>query len=124
MDSKVLEMLRGNYEEALSEIARKQDFSSRDLEHATKLLCAIEKIKTLEEDAGYSGRSMRSNRSYDGEGSSSRSYDERSYRSYDGGYSGHSSQDRMLKKLKGMLGEAESEQERQMVQEWIHRLEK
>ena len=91
MDSKILMDLKGNFEEALSEIAQKKDFTPRDLEHATKLLCAIEKIKTLDEDTGYSG---------------------------------HPPQEKMIRKLKSMMGEAENEQERRTVQEWISRLER
>lgn len=48
-----------------------------------------------------------------------RSYD----RSYDRGYSGHSIKDRMIARLEGMYDEAKSEHERQIVDEWINRLE-
>lgn len=48
----------------------------------------------------------------------------RSYRGfYDQGYSGHSIKDRMIAQLEGMYDEAKSEHERQLVDEWINRLE-
>jgi hypothetical protein len=43
--------------------------------------------------------------------------------SYDGGYSGHSIKDRMVAQLENMYDQAKSEHERQIVDEWIKRLE-
>lgn len=43
--------------------------------------------------------------------------------SYDRGYSGHSINDRMIAKLETMMGEAESDYERQKIQEAIARME-
>lgn len=92
MDAKTLDMLRDSLECALGEIAKKADFTPRDLEHTTKLLCAIEMVKRLRKDAEEVKELT--------------------------------PQEKMLKKFKHMLEEAETEQERQVVQEWIDRLEK
>lgn len=48
----------------------------------------------------------------------------RSYRgSYDQGYSGHSITDRMVSRLEDMYDEAKTDHERQLIDEWIGRIE-
>lgn len=135
-------MLKSTLEDALRSIAEKKNVSPMDIETATKALCALEQIKTMEGGGGQSESSYRRRRSHDGsyrsyeggsndsmsrEGSYRRSRDgsyEGSYDgSYDEGYSGHSIKDRMVAKLEGMYDQAKSEHERQIVDEWIKRLE-
>ena len=41
----------------------------------------------------------------------------------DDGYSGHSIKDRMIAKLEGMYDEAKTDHERQVIDQWIGRLE-
>ena len=53
-------------------------------------------------------------------------YEENSRRYYDGynrsNYSGHSIRDRMISRLEEMFDEAQTEHERQTIQEWIDRV--
>ncbi len=127
-------MLKSTLEDALRSIAEKKNISPMDIETATKALCALEQIKTMESGGGSSESSYRRRRSHDGsyrsyeggsndsmsrDGSYRRSYDG----SYDEGYSGHSIKDRMVAKLEDMYDQAKSEHERQIVDEWIKRLE-
>lgn len=73
-------------------------------------------------DNGHSTRSHNSGNSgryYDGNSNSHRYYDGGSGNS---GYSGHSIQDRMIDQLERMMNEAQSDYERQTVQDWIRRL--
>lgn len=132
-------MLKSTLEDALRSIAEKKNVSPMDIETATKALCALEQIKVMEGGDGYSENSYRRRRSHDGsyrsyEGGSNdsmnsregsyRRYHDGSYRgSYDEGYSGHSIKDRMVAKLEDMYDQAKSEHERQIVDEWIKRLE-
>ena len=135
-------MLKSTLEDALRSIAEKKNISPMDIETATKALCALEQIKVMEGGDGYSENSYRRRRSHDGsrsfeggsndgmnsrDGSYRRSHDG-SYRgsygeSYDEGYSGHSIKDRMVAKQEDMYDQAKSEHERQIVDEWIKRLE-
>ena len=129
--------LKSTLEDALRSIAEKKNISPMDIETATKALCALEQIKVMED--GNSERSYRRRRSHNG---SYRSYDgsyddsmnsrDRYFNpshdssrdgSYDDGYSGHSIKDRMVAKLEDMYDQAKSEHERQIVDEWIKRLE-
>lgn len=43
--------------------------------------------------------------------------------SFERGYSGHSIKDRMVSQLEAMYDEAQTEHKRQMVDEWIKRIE-
>ncbi|WP_028130291.1 hypothetical protein [Selenomonas sp. AE3005] len=135
-------MLKSTLEDALRSIAEKKNISPSDIETATKALCALEQIKVME-GGGYSERSYRRMRSHDGsyrshDGSYDGNYDggmnsrDRYFNpshdgsrdgSYDGGYSGHSIKDRMVAQLENMYDQAKSEHERQIVDEWIKRLE-
>jgi hypothetical protein len=132
-------MLKSTLEDALRSIAEKKNISPMDIETATKALCALEQIKVMEGNDGYSERSYRRMRSHDGSyGSHDGSYEggmnscDRYFNpsrdssrdgSYDEGYSGHSIKDRMVAKLESMYDQAKSEHERQIVDEWIKRLE-
>jgi hypothetical protein len=131
-------MLKSTLEDALRSIAEKKNISPMDIETATKALCALEQIKVMEGNDGYSERSYRRMRSHDGSyghdgsyegGMNSRdryfnpSRDSSRDGSYEGGYSGHSIKDRMIAKLEDMYDQAKSEHERQIVDEWIKRLE-
>ena len=130
-------------EDALRSIAEKKNISPSDIETATKAMCALEQIKMMEE--GHSENSYRrGRRSYDGSyegshlgyegtsndgsmisraGSHRRSHDGSYDGSYEQGYSGHSIKDRMVAKLEEMYDQAKTEHERQIVDEWINRLD-
>lgn len=129
-------------EDIIKGITRKENMSPAELEHLSKSICIIERIKNIQReiDGGeYSENSYRrgrsrttgryvsrdsSSRGYYDEGNSNRGYhDGNSSRYYDSsGYSGHSIKDRMIARLEEMFDEAQSEHERQVVQEWIDRL--
>ena len=146
MEDKILEKTREAIEEHLQMIIRKNsNMTPMDIEIITKDICALEALKRIEnvasegyseESSGNSGNSYRRGRSrstgrymsrdnypdeyHDSGGSnSSRSYDGGSGNS---GYSGHSIQDRMVDKLERMIDEAQTENERKTVREWIQRL--
>ena len=129
-------------EDALRSIAEKKNISPSDIETATKAMCALEQIKMME--GGSESSYRRGRRSYDGSydgsyegshlgyegtsndgsmisrtGSHRRSHDG----SYEQGYSGHSIKDRMVAKLEEMYDQAKTEHERQIVDEWINRLD-
>lgn len=144
MESKVLEKTREAVEEHLQMIIRKNsNMTPMDIDIITKDICALEALKRIEredsegyseESSGNSGNSYARGRSrttgrfvsrdaYNdgryGESNSSRSYDGGSGNS---GYSGHSIQDRMIDRLERMADEAQTENERKTVHEWIQRL--
>ena len=126
-------------EDVIKGITRKENISPAELEHLSKTICTIERIKNIQrndDNLDYSENSYRYGKSrtssnhmnrenfyrghYD---NSSRQYDGNSSRYYDSsGYSGHSIQDRMIAKLEEMYDTAQSEHERQVVQDWISRL--
>ena len=116
-NDKTLERIRESVEEAIRPLIKKgESMTPADLESLTKAVCIIEKIKRIEKgdfDDGYSENF------FDNSGSSSRSYGGNSM-SRD--YSGHSIQDRMIDRLERMMDEAQSENERQTVRDWIQRL--
>ena len=140
MDKKVIEELKYKMEDALKQITHKKDTTPTDLDHMTKILCALDMVKSMEEDENgeYSGRSYRRRRSYDGEsyrmhrdggsndgGSSNRSYG--NYRDGDSmddgnserGYSGHDLRSMMMDKLDDMMATPHTDKERKMVREWM-----
>ena len=145
MESKVLEKTRKAVEEHLQMIIRKNsNMTPMDIDIITKDICALEALKRIENVGaeGYSeesssnsgnsyarGRSRTTGRfvsrdayhdgSYYGESNSSRTYDGGSGNS---GYSGHSIQDRMIDRLERMADEAQTDNERKTVHEWIQRL--
>lgn len=132
----------------LDRINNSGTLNPQDVKTVTDAVCLMLKVNELEEwenggeysydNGGYStrrGRSATTGRyvsrdrgpmmPYQNESYSNESYlPRRSYRgSYDQGYSGHSIKDRMISALEGMYDEAKTEHERQMVDEWINRLE-
>lgn len=141
--NKALEKAIDSLEDIIKGLTRKDNMTPADLEHLSKTICTIERIKNIqrENDGGeYSENSYRRGRSrttgrymsrdgnsggyYDSSNNSNRGYyDGNSSRYYDSsGYSGHSIKDRMIARLEEMFDEAQSEHERQVVQEWIDRL--
>ena len=129
-------------EDVIKGITRKENISPAELEHLSKTICTIERIKNIQrndDNLDYSENSYRYGKSHtssnhmnrenfyrghhDSSNNSSRFYDGNSSRYYDSsGYSGHSIQDRMIAKLEEMYDTAQSEHERQVVQDWISRL--
>lgn len=147
--NKMLEKAVDSLEDVIRGITRKDNMSPAELEHLSKSICIIERIKNIQREEGgeeysensyrrgrsrttgrYVSRDGNSNRDYS-EGNSSRSY-ENSNRHYDSGnsrgyydssgYSGHSIKDRMISRLEEMYDEAQNDHERQVVDEWINRL--
>ena len=127
--------------------------TAAELEVLTKAVCTIEKIKQIEDADNYSEYSRNSynsyapnnsfssneNNSYDsgnsyrrGRSATTGRYVSRdsaphaegysSHRFYDG-YSGHSIKDRMVAQLEKMYDEAQTEHEKQTVNDWIRRLD-
>lgn len=129
-NDKTLEKIRESVEEAIKPILKKgESMTPADLESLTKAVCIIEKIKRIESDdfnddysyergrSPITGRYVSRDAYHDG-ASTRRYYDGKS----NNGYSGHSIQDRMIDRLERMMDEAQSENERQTVRDWIHRL--
>ena len=133
--NRILEKAVEALEDNVRQITRKESMTPADLEHLSKSICTIERIKNIqrEEQGEYSENSYRRGRSrttgrymsredsrnyYDdgGSGNSTRRYFDSS------GYSGHSIKDRMVSKLEELFDEAQTEHERQVVQDWIDRL--
>ena len=99
--------------------------SPAELELLSKSICVIEKIKNIQQQGGddYSENSYRRGRSRTTGRFVSRDSGNSSRRYYDSsGYSGHSIKDRMVAGLEEMFDEAQSEHEKQVVQDWINRL--
>lgn len=133
-----LKSLENLLNEQIAKIASKGDITPTELENMTKTLCLLEKIKEYTEGPTFmvdeEGHSQYIPRSYARDnGTSDRmpnvypanSYNYRSNRrsyGHDRGYSGHSIKDRMVAKLESMYDEAQSDHERQIVDEWIDRL--
>lgn len=126
---KIIEKTREALAEHIQMIIRKGgNMTPPDIDFLFKDLCALETLKRIETegaDTGYSQGSYARGRGSNGQfvsrnsGNSSRSYDGNSGNS---GYSGHSIQDRMIDRLEQMMDEAQSENERQTVRDWINRL--
>ena len=145
----IIEKARGAIEEHLQLILRKSgNMHPTEIELLTKDICALEALKRLEsgdEGAGNSyrrGRSPMTGRyvsrdshdsgnsgSHYGDGASGEQFHDgaSTRRYYDGtstrgSYSGHSIQDRMVDCLERMMDEAQTEHERETVNQWIKRL--
>ena len=143
MDDKLqqtLQMAIETIEDVIKDITSKKDISPAQLEHLSKSVCIIEKLKSMQQQENeYSENSYRrgrsrttgrymsrdnsnnyydgnSNRNYRDSGNSSRRYNDSS------GYSGHSMKDRMIAKLEEMFDDAQSKHEEQYLQQWIDRL--
>ena len=133
---KTLRELRETIEEEIKKIAKKNDITPAELENATKAVCLIEKIKMLERfdsyeddypessyDAPYTHMPEHSMNSSYRRGRSMTTGRYMSRDNYDTGYSGHSIRDRMISKLESMVDEAKNEHEKQVVMDWINRLD-
>ena len=134
MDDKLqqtLQMAIETIEDVIKDITSKKDISPAQLEHLSKSVCIIEKLKSMQQQENeYSENSYRRGRSrtsgrymsrdnsndYRDSGNSSRRYYDSS------GYSGHSLKDRMIAKLEEMFDDAQSKHEEQYLQQWIDRL--
>ena len=139
MDDKLnqtLQMAIDTIEDVIKDITSKKDINPAQLEHLSKSVCIIEKLKSMQQQENdYSENSYRrgrsrtngrymsrdnsndfSDRNYRDSGNSSRRYNDSS------GYSGHSLKDRMIAKLEEMFDDAHSRHEEQYLQEWINRL--
>ena len=125
-------------EDVIKDITSKKDISPAQLEHLSKSVCIIEKLKSMQQQENeYSENSYRrgrsrttgrysrdnsndyydnSGRNYRDSGNSSRRYNDSS------GYSGHSLKDRMIAKLEEMLDDTQSHHEEQFINQWIDRL--
>lgn len=151
--AKTLEKINDAIEEAIRPIISKgANMNAAELDVLTKAVCTLEKIQQIQEGGGsyddYSrSRSYNSydGNSYDEEGNSYRRgrssvtgrYISRdamphfdgntSRRFYDGessrGYSGHSIKDRMIAQLEKMYDDAKTEHERNLVNNWIRRID-
>ena len=123
-----LQMAIDTIEDVIKDITSKKDINPAQLEHLSKAVCIIEKLKSMQqqENSYRRGRSryMNSNNYYDGNsgrnyrgsGNSSRRYNDAN------GYSGHSIKDKMIAKLEEMFDDAQSNHEKQVVQDWLDRL--
>lgn len=130
--TKTLEKIQDALEEAIRPIiAKGANMNAGELDVLTKAVCTIEKIKQLENcEDGYSyerGRSPITGRyvsrdvipHFDG-GTSRRFYDGDTRGN---SYSGHSIKDRMIAQLEKMYDEAQTDHERQVVNDWIRRID-
>lgn len=142
---KVLEKINDALEEAIKPIINKgANMNAAELDVLTKAVCTLEKIQQIQEGGNSGDEYSRSYNSYDDEGNSYRrgrsaitgryvsrdampNYEgSTSRRYYDGdrhsGYSGHSIKDRMIAQLEKMYDDAQTEHERNLVNNWIRRL--
>ena len=138
MEQKTIQKLQDNLCEVLDDFAQNGIKSAGDVETVKHALSGYEKLLVIcAMEQGQSGRRYYDGGSYDG-GGSGRSYDggsgrgsydggsydggsgrrRRSYGSYDSMRSGHD----MRQKLERMMDEAESEQERRVIQEAMKKL--
>lgn len=147
--AKTLEKINDALEEAIKPIINKgANMNAAELDVLTKAVCTLEKIQQIQEGGGsyddYSRSRSYNGNSYDEEGNSYRRgrsaitgrYVSRdampdyegstSRRYYDGdrhsGYSGHSIKDRMIAQLEKMYDDAQTEHERNLVNNWIRRI--
>lgn len=132
---KILTGLQDLLTEELKKIIDKGDLNSTELDNVKDALCSIKETLEIEDmmSGGYSNASYGSYahmpRTYNIRGSYRRGRDANTGRymsmrgSGEDGYSGHSIKDRMIARLEGMYDEAGSEHERQMINDWIGRLE-
>jgi hypothetical protein len=111
----VLDELYELLELELKKLVKKETLTPVEIDNASKAVCLMEKIKNLQNGSydqyeGSSGRRMRNpmNGRYMG--------DQR-------GYSGHSIKDRMVDRLESMMDEAHSDYERQVIADWIAKIQ-
>ena len=125
-----LQMAIETIEDVIKDITSKKDINPAQLEHLSKAVCIIDKLKSMQQQENeYSENSYRRGRSrttgrYMSRDNSNNYYDGNSSRRYNdsSGYSGHSMKDRMIAKLEEMFDEAQSKHEEQFIQDWIDRL--
>ena len=124
MDEKLLNQARDCFENTLRSVVGSNRSNPRDIEFATKLVCALKAIEEMGGE-GASFMSGNSNRgSYQGGGSNrSGMSGRRSYRSYEGGYSGHDIKQAMREKMEELMDEADSDMDRRMVEDMMHKLD-
>lgn len=145
--NKTLEKINDAIEEAIRPIISKgANMNAAELDVLTKAVCTLEKIQQIQEgDNSFDDYSRnRSYNSYDEDGNSYRrgrssvsgryisrdavpNLEGRSARRfYDGessrGYSGHSIKDRMIAQLEKMYDDAQTDHERNVVDNWLRRL--
>lgn len=134
---KVEQILERELEKEMDRIITSGKFEPNDVKTLTDAVKLMLKTKEYEEwccdennsyDNGYSsrrGRSMTTGRYVSRDMPMPGNYSmRRSHRgSYDQGYSGHSISDRMVSRLEEMYDEAQTEHERQLIDEWIGRIE-
>ena len=145
--NKMLEKINDAVEEAIRPIiAKGASMSAAELDVLTKAVCTIEKIKQIEDGGNSYDEYPQNYNSYENDNSYRRGrspitgrYVSRdampryegtsSRRFYDGemsqngnGYSGHSIKDRMVAQLEKMYDEAQTDHERQVVNDWIRRI--
>jgi hypothetical protein len=137
--TKFEELLEKNLKEELDKINQAGTISPTDIKTVEDAVCLMLKIKEYDEwedGQGYSngegnysyrrGRNSMNGRYMSRDpylnGYSGRPHGRMTY-AYDRGYSGHSIKDRMVDKLESMYDEAQTEHERQMIDEWISRIE-
>ena len=127
---KVLMKLQDLLIDELEKITAKNDISPSELDNAKKAMCVIKDIETTiaMKDSGYSemmpysmnrgsyarGRDASTGRYISRRGSMSMGED---------GYSSHSIKDRMIAQLESMYDEAKGDHEKQLIDQWINRLE-
>ena len=140
MEDNVLMELQDLLMSELKKITDKKDINPAELENAKKAVCTIKEIEEImamtDSEYGYSN----ANRNYDvrfgrmkgsyrrGRDSDTGRYVSRKdshddYSMMEEGHSGHSIKDRMIAKLEGMYDESKGDYERQMIDQWIRRLE-
>gem|GEM_PF-2814473 len=113
--NQTLQRAKDTIEDVIKGITSKNDITPAQLEHLSKAVCIVEKLKSIErQDNDYSENSYKRDRSHHGD--YSRRYNDSN------GYSGRSIKDRMISRLEKMFDETQSEHEKQIVQEWIDRL--
>lgn len=138
---RALEDMKKLLESELEKINKKGDINAAELEVATKVVCLLEKIATIEsmESASYedeySERRYSNNGIYGGYYWPDRmSYNDNSYRnnypmrgrgsSYDSrkGYSMHDEKEMLIRKMEDLLQDAQSEKERKAIIDHIEYL--
>lgn len=140
---KFIEFLDKNLKEEMEQAMSANNLPPTEMEKIKLGLCLKNEINKNEmylefddgDEEGYSNRRGRSSvtgryvsRDYDPNMNHMEpGYSRRTRRSYSDpyarGYSGHSIKDRMVDRLEGMYDEASTEHERQMIDEWINRIE-
>ena len=143
--NKTLEKIKDAVEEAIRPIiAKGAGMNAAELDVLTKAVCTIEKIEQIESGGNnyddYSRNSYDEGNSYRRgrsaitgryvsrdvmphfEGTTSRRFYDGETSRHGNGYSGHSIKDRMIAQLEKMYDEAQTEHERNLVDNWVRRI--